>query len=176
MSISPREQEQRRRGGVQPDMETLTIVSGGQTGADRAALDVAMELGIPHGGWVPKGRAAEDGAIPARYRVTETESSAYDERTKLNVQDSDGTLIIARGPLTGGTALTRDHARALGKPVLVIDISGASIDGAARKIGEWIERGKIKTLNVAGPRASQDPTIYAHTHAVLSATLQPSPG
>ena len=157
-------------------METLTIVSGGQTGADRAALDVAMELGIPHGGWVPKGRAAEDGAIPARYCVTETGSSAYDERTKLNVQDSDGTLIIARGPLTGGTALTRDHARALGKPVLVIDISGASIDDAARKIGEWIERGKIKTLNVAGPRASQDPTIYAHTHAVLSATLKPLPG
>jgi hypothetical protein len=153
-------------------MKRLTIVSGGQTGADRAAFDVAMELGIEHGGWVPKGRAAEDGPIPGRYRVTETESRAYDERTKLNVRDSDGTLIISRGPLTEGTALTRDHAQVLGKPVLVIDISGTSVDDAARKIRQWIDRSNIKTLNVAGPRASQDTTIYAHTYAVLCATLR----
>lgn len=128
---------------------------------------------IPHGGWVPKGRAAEDGPLPARYRVIETESSDYDERTKLNVRDSDGTLIIARGALTGGTALTLDHAKAFGKPVLVIDPSTASIEDAVRTIGEWIDRGKIRKLNVAGPRASQDPAIYGFTHALLSAALQP---
>jgi Circularly permutated YpsA SLOG family len=151
----------------------LTIVSGGQTGVDRAALDVAIELGIAHGGWVSKGRVAEDGAIPARYQVTETESSAYDERTKRNVRDSDGTIIIARGPLVGGSALTRDHARAVGKPVLVIDISAPSSGDAARMIRSWIERNEISTLNVAGPRASEDSTAYANAYTVLSAALQP---
>jgi predicted Rossmann-fold nucleotide-binding protein len=152
-------------------LAALTIVSGGQTGVDRAALDVAIELGLQHGGWVPKGRAAEDGPIPARYRVTETESRAYDERTKLNVRDSDGTLIVARGPLTGGTALTLDHVRVLGKPVLVIDIAETSIDNAAQMIREWIDGYKVERLNFAGPRASQDPTIYAQAHAVLSKAL-----
>jgi hypothetical protein len=104
--------------------------------------------------------------------VTETESSAYDERTKLNVADSDGTLVIARGSLSGGTALTRDHARALGKPVLLIDISEVSIEDAVRTIQEWIARSKITTLNVAGPRASEDPSIYADVHAVLTAALR----
>jgi hypothetical protein len=91
----------------------------------------------------------------------------------LNVEDSDGTLIIARGDITGGTAFARDHARALGKPLLILDVSVTGTADAARTAREWIERCQIETLNVAGPRASQDPAIYADAYAVLSALLRP---
>src|SRR5437660_8666127 len=96
------------------------LISGGQTGVDRAALDVALELGLPCGGWCPRGRKAEDGVIPDRYPLAETPSPSYRQRTRWNVRDSDGTLILVRGRPTGGTALTLASARRLGKPVLVV--------------------------------------------------------
>jgi len=99
------------------------IVSGGQTGVDRAGLDVAFELGIPCGGWCPKGRVAEDGRIDDRYPLEETPSTDYRVRTRLNVEQSEGTLVITRGPVTGGTALTIKLAREKGKPLLIIDLN-----------------------------------------------------
>ena len=97
------------------------IVSGGQTGVDRAALDVALERGLPCGSWCPRGRLAEDGVIPPRYPLTEALTSSYSNRTELNVRDSDATLIVVHGPLRGGTALTKRQADKLGQPVLVVD-------------------------------------------------------
>jgi hypothetical protein len=81
------------------------IISGGQTGADRAALDAAIEYGVPHGGWIPKGRRTEDGRLPDRYILQETSNIGYPQRTKLNILDSDGTLIFSHGKLTGGICL-----------------------------------------------------------------------
>jgi hypothetical protein len=99
------------------------IISGGQTGVDRAALDVARELGLPCGGWCPKGRRAEDGPIPARYPLVETASASYPQRTRQNVLDADGTLILTMTPPTGGTALTIRIAEGNDKPYLVVDLS-----------------------------------------------------
>src|SRR2546429_554237 len=97
------------------------IISGGQTGVDRAALDVALELGLPCGGWCPRGRRAEDGPIDSRYPLRETNALAYPVRTRWNVRDSDGTLILTRGRPDRGTALTRDLAERMGKPLLTVD-------------------------------------------------------
>jgi len=133
------------------------IISGGQTG-DRAALDVAMELGIECGGWCPKGRRAEGRPIPKRYPLKETPSTAYPQRTKRNVSDSDATLILTLRPPQGGTALTIRLARHLNKPCKVVRLNGApDIEG----IGSWLERKKIGILNVAGPRESENPGIHA---------------
>ena len=133
------------------------IVSGGQTGVDRAALDVAMQLGIPVRGWCPRGRRAEDGRIPDSYPLHEASSINYAKRTELNVRDSDGTLILSGGPLTGGTALTGSLARRRGKPVFVVDLR----DNPALDVtDEWLAANSIQTLNVAGPRESQQPGIY----------------
>ena len=134
----------------------LKIVSGGQTGVDRAALDVAIELGIPHGGWCPRGRKAEDGRIAARYGLRETDSARYAVRTEQNVVDSDGTLILYRKELKGGTALTRDVARRRQRPLLLIDLTRPVFPEVVR---EWIEAEEIGVLNVAGPRESQNPGI-----------------
>jgi hypothetical protein len=102
----------------------LEIVSGCQSGVDRAALDAALEAGVPCGGWCPKGRAAEDGPIDARYPLHETPSSEVQQRTEWNVRDSDGTLILSRGTeLTGGTLLTQRLAQQRGKPCLAIDLN-----------------------------------------------------
>ena len=145
------------------------IVSGGQTGVDRAALDVALALGIPCGGWVPRGRRAEDGRVPERYPMREARRSSYGERTRLNVRDSDGTLILAVGAPTGGTALTAAFARQLGKPCLLIDME-ATRDPSM--ISEWLGRHGIRVLNVAGPRESTCPGIHGQAKALLSALLR----
>lgn len=131
-------------------------MSGGQTGVDRAALDAALARGLTCGGWCPKGRRAEDGAIPNRYPLTETESADYRLRTQRNVSDSDGTLILAIGELTGGTALTRDIALAQAKPLLLVDLDTPS---PTRTVCEWIQENNIRRLNVAGPRESLRPGI-----------------
>ncbi len=135
------------------------IISGGQTGVDQAALDVALELGIPCGGWCPRGRWSEAGPIDEHYPLTESPSADPAERTERNVRDADGTLIIARGGvenLTGGTALTRRLATQQGQPMLAVDPTDP---GAAEAVTQWIEQHAIRALNVAGPRASVQPGI-----------------
>lgn len=150
------------------------IVSGGQTGADRAALDVAMELGIATGGWVPRGRRAEDGRIPARYRdLRETPSDAYELRTEQNVRDSDATLVVAFGTLTGGSAWTAECARRLGKPLLHLDLHASTTAGAVTDLRAWLAEIRPRTLNVAGPRASQEPRIGTALGQILREALLP---
>jgi hypothetical protein len=144
------------------------VVSGGQTGVDRAALDVAIALGIPHGGWCPRGRRAEDGMVPARYALVEHASSDYAARTEANVVDSDATLIVSRGALGGGTALTRDVARRLGKPCLVVDLSASP---APRVVRDWLATNDVGVLNVAGPRESQRPGIGDEARTFLHEVL-----
>jgi hypothetical protein len=124
---------------------------------DRAALDAALHLGIECGGWCPRGRRAEDGTIPAQYPLCETPSAEHAQRTEWNVRDSDGTLILAAGPLSGGTALTQSLCTRLGRPCFVADLNDAP---SVSSVVEWIEFNRIGVLNVAGPRASQQPAIY----------------
>jgi hypothetical protein len=149
------------------------LVSGGQSGVDRAALDAALELGILCGGWCPRGRKAEDGRIRDRYPLTETPSGGYRQRTKWNVRDSDGTLILAWGELTDGTLLTWNVCRSAGKPHLVIDLAVEANRAAAVEAARtWLVANLVGgTLNVAGPRASQDPSIYDRARAFLLALL-----
>ena len=143
------------------------IVSGGQTGADRAALDFAIKHGIPHGGWVPKGRLAEDGPLADRYELKEMPSDSYPARTEQNVIDSDGTLIISHGPLTGGSDYTREMAKKHKKPCLHIDLSRTKIHEAGATIVIWLMGNAVSALNVAGPRASKDPYVYDQVVALL---------
>ena len=147
------------------------IISGGQTGVDRAALDVALELGLACGGWCPKGRRAEDGPIAKRYPLRETSSRAYPQRTRCNVLDSDGTLILTRGRPTGGTALTIQIAEKNGKPYLVIDLNGPLDPG---RVQAWCRTQQIHVLNVAGVRASESPGIYERATDFLKAVLSRS--
>jgi hypothetical protein len=125
------------------------IVSGGQTGVDRAALDVAIELGIECGGWCPLGRRSEDGVIPDQYPLQEAPTANYADRTALNVRDSDGTLILAKTPLRGGTALTQKMADRYRRPSLLIDPRDVK---ATAIVLEWLKTHGIKVLNIAGPR------------------------
>ena len=146
-----------RREGLTQRSDRLRIVSGGQTGVDRAALDVALELGLPCGGWCPRGRLAEDGPVPARYVLSETPDEAYEQRTEWNVRDSDGTLIFHRGSLSGGTALTLRLARRYERPVLTVDLDD---DPKPVVVADWIDRTAIEVLNIAGPRESGSPGIH----------------
>jgi hypothetical protein len=132
------------------------IVSGGQTGVDRGALDAAIELGIEHGGWCPRGRIAEDGRISTKYRLRETETSDYPARTELNVLNSDGTLILFRHRLVGGTDLTRRLAAKCGKPCLLVNLGKKADPSPVR---QWIMENEIRVLNIAGPRESSCPGI-----------------
>jgi hypothetical protein len=147
------------------------IVSGGQTGADRGALDAAIELGIEHGGYCPRGRRAEDGEIPARYRLTENESPEYAARTARNVVESDGTLLVTRGAPTGGSALTADIARQRKRPLLHIDLRSLPANPEL-VIRQFIADHQIDTLNVAGPRASSAPGIDGDVRCLLVAALR----
>jgi Circularly permutated YpsA SLOG family len=133
------------------------IVSGGQTGVDRAALDVAIALNLPCGGWCPRGRRAEDGRIPKRYPLEETATPSYSSRTIQNVVDSDGTLVLTVGTIRGGTLLTRNAAQKRNKPYLVVDLQEPAEITA---VVDWMKDNEIRVLNVAGPRASQVPEAY----------------
>lgn len=135
----------------------LTIISGGQTGVDRAALDFAIAHGIAHGGWCPRWRLADDGSIPERYRLTEHNSEGYSGRTRANVQDSDATLLIAKGKLTPGTKLTLKLAQQLQKNNFILNLSEKlAWPDLAR---EWIETNAIRLLNVAGASEGKRPGI-----------------
>lgn len=148
------------------------IVSGGQTGVDRAALDAALALGLSGGGWCPRGRRAEDGPIDPRYPLVETASEHYAERTARNVRDSDGTLVLTRGRARGGTALTISLARESGRPLLVLDLLG---DPDPTQVQRWARAHDVRVLNVAGPRESQRPGIHADALRFLEGALVPVP-
>jgi hypothetical protein len=149
----------------------LKIISGGQTGADRAALDAAMAAHVPCGGWCPHDRLAEDGRIPPQYPVSELPGAGYPERTRRNVQDSDGTLIVSFGAPQRGTALTFRCCQEAHKPCLVLDAAVTSISDAVGQLAAFVSRHQIKTLNVAGPRASEQPGIYDYVNRLLSEYL-----
>ncbi|WP_320172672.1 putative molybdenum carrier protein [Maridesulfovibrio sp.] len=148
--------------------EGLTIISGGQTGVDRGALDAAIALGIPHRGWCPKGRKAEDGLIPLYYNMQETSGWQYWIRTEKNVLDSNGTLVFPGNHESKGTALTIRLARKHGKPVAVVHLDCPE---AADTVRAWISANKIKTMNVAGPRESGSPDISRKTQQLLIEVL-----
>jgi len=141
------------------------VVSGGQTGVDRAALDAARSAGLACGGWCPRGRKAEDGPIDGAYPLTETPSEDYAQRTEWNVRDSDGTLVLNRGRLRGGTAFTVTAAIRLRRPLLVLDLTGGPAPDEALR---WIEARGIAVLNVAGPRESQRRGIGAEARGFLA--------
>jgi hypothetical protein len=148
------------------------IVSGGQTGVDRAALDVAAELGIATGGWMPCGRRSEDGAIPERYTgLVEADSASYQRRTELNVRDSDATLVLSFGALRGGTALTARLAESLGRPLLALDLEQHTREEAIVRVRSWLAEVCPRVLNVAGPRLSEAPRIAEAAAEVLRGAL-----
>lgn len=153
-------------------MLSLKIVSGGQTGVDRGALDAALEAGAACGGWCPANRSAEDGPIDERYPLTPLPSGGYPERTRKNVSDSDGTLIIHFGKLEGGTALTEEYCRKIGKPCLSIDAPVMSTADAAAAVAGFIRTHGIAILNVAGPRASREPTAHEYACKVIRLLLE----
>ena len=145
------------------------LVSGGQTGVDRGALDAALDLGVSCGGWCPEGRQAEDGIIPARYPLTELIGAGYAERTRRNVADSDGTLVITFGPVRGGTAHTIDSCRELGRPHIIIDGSSVPPEQGVLEAVRFVRENGIGQLNVAGPRASGEPRGYGYSYALVRA-------
>jgi hypothetical protein len=156
-----------------PGRRRLTIVSGGQSGVDRAALDTALLLGLPCRGWCPKGRWAEDGPIPLHYPLQETDTATVGVRTELNVLDSDGTLILALEKLAGGTGLTAKRARHHDKPLRIQMLTDA-VDREAFWL--WIEQNHIRTLNIAGPRESRRPGfIYLKSKNILMDLLNHDP-
>jgi len=142
----------------------LKVVSGGQTGVDRAALDAARALDLPCGGWCPRGRLSEDGPIGPDYPLVETPSADYAQRTEWNVRDSDGTLVLTRGRAEGGTAFTIALARGRGKPLLVVDLA---TDPDPAEAARWVREAEVALLNVAGPRESQRPGIGTQARAFL---------
>jgi hypothetical protein len=145
------------------------IVSGGQTGADRAALDWAIETGIPHGGWCPRGRRSEDGKIPDRYLLKETQGTQYAQRTEWNVRDSDGTVIFTIDPdLRGGVKRTVEFAREYRKPWLHL-CQTVPIEACVERLLTFLHDHRIGILNVAGSRGSEEPDVGAFVHAVLAA-------
>ena len=148
------------------------IITGGQTGVDRVALEWALARGIPHGGWCPKGRKAEDGVIPRQFQLKETSSASYSMRTRRNVRDSGGTVIFSKGGgLAGGTEETADCAKQIGKPLLHL-VASLEINEAAAQLGAFLKEHGIVVLNVAGPRASEEPDVGKFVQAVLSHALK----
>jgi hypothetical protein len=156
---------------IGPVRTTWQIISGGQTGVDRAALDAARALGLDYGGYLPKGRRAEDGPLPDAYvGMTETGSSSYGVRTRCNVAVADATLILTRGAADGGTLLTLRTAEERGKPVLCVDLADGP-EAVARACASWLRDRPPGILNVAGPRERGRPGIYAEARTVLDRVL-----
>jgi hypothetical protein len=148
------------------------IISGGQTGSDRAGLDVAMERGIDHGGWCPAGRKASDGEIPERYRLQETEEATYPPRTERNVKEADATVIFFRGPkMSAGCALTKRLCEKHEKPYVLVDIAINNERDSACIVRHLIGEHGVSTLNVAGSRENKSPGIYYMTFEALDLAL-----
>ncbi len=141
------------------------IISGGQTGVDRAALDFALERGIPVGGWCPLGRRAEDGRIPDHYPLKETPTDVYPQRTGWNVRDADATLIFFRDQLSGGTLLTYQLTLKRRMKRRTVNLNGNS---QPKSVWAWLERHRVQTLNIAGPRESENPGIYEQAFNYLN--------
>ena len=155
-------------------LSIFKIISGGQSGADTAALRFAIRHGIKHGGWFPRGRKREDGTIPPQFKLVETPSAAYAQRTKWNVRDSDGTVIFTIADrLSGGCRKTAQFARQLGKPCLHLAARRADEDHAG-VLRSFIRQHRTKVLNVAGSRESAEPRIAAFVAKVLLATVSGS--
>jgi len=152
-------------------MKVKRIISGGQTGADRGGLDAAIDLGIPHGGWCPKGRRAEDGAIPGKYRLRESESPDYPVRTEQNVLASHGTVVFTFGRPKAGSALTIRLARKHRKPVIHIDLEQRSPEDAVKRLREWIEESGVAILNVAGSRESNAAGLEKLVHKIVASAF-----
>lgn len=144
------------------------IASGGQTGVDRAALDVALARGLPCRGWCPRGRRAEDGPLPARYPLVETPGADYPQRTEWNVRDADATLVLYAAKVDRGTALTCRLARRWRRPLLRLDLLD---DPEPARLLPWLREQGVTVLNVAGPRESRSPGIYARARAFLERAL-----
>ena len=152
------------------------VISGGQTGADRAALDAARVLGIETGGWVPRDRWAEDGRVPDCYpNMMETTSADPAVRTERNVRDSDGTVVFSHGEVSGGTRWTVEVSGRLQKPLLCLDLSTQPVEAAADRLLEWTAAEDVEVLNVAGPRASEDAAIDSAVRAVLGIAFGGTP-
>jgi hypothetical protein len=150
------------------------IVSGAQTGADRAALDWAIFRDIPHGGWCPKGRKAEDGTIPSQYGLDETPSASYLQRTEWNARDSDGTVIFTMAAtLSGGSRRTAQFAEKHGKPWIHLAAAGSSYEPPGRRLVEFVRQHGIERLNVAGSRGSKEPDVVALVKRTLEEAFYP---
>lgn len=152
-------------------MALRRIVSGGQTGVDRGALDAALDAGFPCGGWCPEGRIAEDGVIPARYPLIEQPEAGYEERTLQNVLDSDGTAVLYFRTLQGGTRLTLEYCIEHGKPCQAVDAGSSTPEACAAALAAFIERNRIAVLNFAGPRASKWPGAHDYAQTATRIVL-----
>ena len=151
----------------------IKLISGGQTGADRAALDVAISLGLDYGGALPKGRLTEEGPLDLKYdRMTEMKSGGYAARTEKNVKDSDGTIIFTVGKLTRGSALTVRKCKKHGKPYLHINLEQWPKEKTIEVVQKWIDRNKPQVINIAGSRESKTPGIYENVFQILSDSFQ----
>jgi len=148
------------------------LISGGQTGVDRGALDAALEANFPCGGWCPEGRMAEDGAIADRYPLSELPGGGYAQRTRRNVVDADGTLIIYFSELEGGTEQTLRRCLEAGMPYKLIDGEEIGVQRAAEAVTRFIHDHQIEILNVAGPRASKVERSYGYAHDTVRLVLQ----
>ncbi|MCB1859189.1 MAG: putative molybdenum carrier protein [Gammaproteobacteria bacterium] len=157
------------------EIGSIKIVSGGQTGVDRGALDAALAAGVACGGWCPEGRLAEDGRIPARYPVIELIGGHYQQRTMKNLEDSDGTLIIYFESLSGGTEQTLAGCIERKRPYLLLDGSEIGVDRAVARVRRFLDDYHVRVLNVAGPRASGEPRAYGYAFSIVSAVVLPSP-
>jgi len=147
------------------------IISGGRIGADQAALDVAMKMGIPHGGWIQKGRKTQRGILPKKYRLKEMPVAGFKKRIEQNIIDSNGTVIISHGNLTGGSDYGQEMAKKHNRPCLHIDLNETPLSIAPSKINTWIIENNIEVLNVSGSRTSEDPKIYKDTMNIVEGTI-----